>query len=162
MGVQIVMRWGDAVVAARDIGAGKGVWIGEGEAGSPVDFTVPADKLGVRRAPLVLGAAPGERGPRAVIVPGAKLAVTRAAEELSLAQPTVSCLIRKLADTLGGPVLEAQGRRMEPTALGRELLVLCDEMFDSVERFAERRAALLESSEPAGSPAPVAEVSSGA
>lgn len=88
--------------------------------------------------------------------------VTRAAEELSLAQPTVSCLIRKLADTVGGPVLEAQGRRMEPTALGRELLVLCDEMFDSVERFAERREALLDSQAPAGHRARAAEVSSGA
>ena len=88
--------------------------------------------------------------------------VTRAAEELSLAQPTVSCLIRKLSDTLGGPVLEAQGRRMEPTALGRGLLVLCDEMFDSVERFAERRETLLESQAPAGRRALAAEVSSGA
>ncbi len=29
--------------------------------------------------------------------------VTRAAEELSLAQPTVSCLIRKLTETIGAP-----------------------------------------------------------
>ena len=86
--------------------------------------------------------------------------VTRAAQELSLAQPTVSCLVRKLAETLGGPVLEARGRRMEPTPLGRELLVLCDEIFDSVERFGERREVL----DAAGAEraAVAAEVSSGA
>jgi DNA-binding transcriptional LysR family regulator len=88
--------------------------------------------------------------------------VTRAAEELSLAQPTVSCLIRKLSDTVGGPVLEPQGRRMAPTALGRELLALCDEVFDSVERFGERRAALCDREQPSDRPAPAAEVSSGA
>jgi len=88
--------------------------------------------------------------------------VTRAAEELSLAQPTISCLVRKLAETVGGPVLEAQARRMEPTALGRELLVLCDEVFESVERFGERRAALCEDALSAVRPTPAAEVSSGA
>lgn len=88
--------------------------------------------------------------------------VTRAAEELSLAQPTVSCLVRKLADTVGGPVLEAQGRRMEPTALGRELLVLCEELFDGVDRFDARRAALAEADPRPSRPEGVAEVSSGA
>ncbi len=88
--------------------------------------------------------------------------VTRAAEELSLAQPTVSCLVRKLADTVGGPVLEAQGRRMEPTVLGREVLVLCDEVFESVERFGERRDALRDDPLTAARPVPAAEVSSGA
>jgi DNA-binding transcriptional LysR family regulator len=86
--------------------------------------------------------------------------VTRAAQELSLAQPTVSCLIRKLSETVGGPLLESQGRRMEPTPLGRELLGLCEEVFDSVERFGERREVLRADS--AEHPAPVAEVSSGA
>ena len=85
---------------------------------------------------------------------------TRAAQELSLAQPTVSCLIRKLSETVGGPLLEPQGRRMEPTPLGRELLVLCEEVFDSVERFGERREALR--ADPAERTAPAAEVSSGA
>ena len=120
MGVQIVMRWGDAVVAARDIGAGKGVWIGEGEAGSPVDFTVPADKLGVRRAPLVVGAAPGERGPRAVIVPGAKLVVTRADKELSLdALETAGAL---------SPFPEIEGARAFVILPGDELLLDVDDL----------------------------------
>lgn len=88
--------------------------------------------------------------------------VTRAAEELSLAQPTVSCLVRKLAETVGGPVLEAHGRRMQPTALGREVLALCDELFDSIARFDERRGAMHADPFSAGRPASVVEVSSGA
>ncbi len=89
--------------------------------------------------------------------------VTRAAEELSLAQPTVSCLVRKLAETAGAPLLEMSGRRMVPTAMGREVLGLCDELFEAMDRFDRRRAAALEA-EPA---APRAgdgrpEVSSGA
>jgi len=67
--------------------------------------------------------------------------VTRAAEELSLAQPTISCLVRKLSEAVGGPVLEVRSRRMEPTALGGELLALCDDLFEAVERFDDRRAA---------------------
>lgn len=88
--------------------------------------------------------------------------VTRAAEELSLAQPTVSCLVRKLAETVGGPVLEAQGRRMEPTALGRELLVLCDEVFEAVGRFDERRETPSVPARSTERPASPVEVSSGA
>jgi hypothetical protein len=65
--------------------------------------------------------------------------VTRAAEELSLAQPTVSCLIRKLSDTLGAPVTQLRDRRIEPTALGLEVLMLCHEVFSSFERFDVKR-----------------------
>jgi hypothetical protein len=51
---------------------------------------------------------------------------------------------------------------MEPTPLGRELLALCDEVFEAVERFGGRRESLRgEGGEP-GRIAPVAEVSSGA
>ena len=85
MGVQIVMRWGDTVVAARDIEAGKAVRIGEGANGSPVDFTVPEGKLGLPRAPLVLPAEPGAKGPRIILVPGASLHVERAGETLNSA-----------------------------------------------------------------------------
>src|SRR5512140_697515 len=44
--------------------------------------------------------------------------VTRAAHELSLAQPTVSCMLRKLSDTMGGPVTELRERRIVATAPG--------------------------------------------
>jgi hypothetical protein len=76
--------------------------------------------------------------------------VTRAAEELSLAQPTVSCLIRKLSDTLGAPVTQLRNRRIEPTALGRELLALCHEVFVSFERFDMKREAPLPANDPEG------------
>jgi hypothetical protein len=76
--------------------------------------------------------------------------VTRAAEELSLAQPTVSCLIRKLSDTLGAPVMQLRDRRIEPTALGRELLALCNEVFVSFERFDVKREGPTPGDEPGG------------
>jgi LysR family transcriptional regulator, low CO2-responsive transcriptional regulator len=64
--------------------------------------------------------------------------VTRAAEELSLAQPTLSCMLRKLAETFGGPLTVVRGRRVEPTPLGREVLDLSDELIAAFERFGER------------------------
>lgn len=67
--------------------------------------------------------------------------VTRAAAELSLAQPTVSCLVKKLSDAMGGPVIAVRGRRVVPTALGLELLVLCHEVFDAFEGLDARLAA---------------------
>jgi hypothetical protein len=76
--------------------------------------------------------------------------VTRAAEELSLAQPTVSCLIRKLSDTVGGPVTQMRERRIEPTALGRELLALCNEVFVSFERFDAKREGAPGGEDPGG------------
>ncbi|QJR13797.1 helix-turn-helix domain-containing protein [Usitatibacter palustris] len=65
--------------------------------------------------------------------------VTRAAEELSLAQPTVSGLLRKLSETVGSPVMQARYGRMEPTEAGRGLESLCTEMFEAIDRFDEAR-----------------------
>lgn len=65
--------------------------------------------------------------------------VTRAAEELSLAQPTVSCMLRKLSDTAGGPVTVIRDRRVEASPIGLELLLLCHDMFHAMERFEERQ-----------------------
>jgi DNA-binding transcriptional LysR family regulator len=65
--------------------------------------------------------------------------VTRAAEELSLAQPTVSCLIKKLSTTMGGALTMTRERRIEPTALGNEVLALCREVIDALGRFDQRR-----------------------
>lgn len=65
--------------------------------------------------------------------------VTRAAHELSLAQPTVSCMLRKLSDTMGGPVTELRERRIVATALGEELVVLCHDLFAAFHRFEGRR-----------------------
>jgi DNA-binding transcriptional LysR family regulator len=65
--------------------------------------------------------------------------VTLAAEELCVAQPTVSCMLRKLADTFEGPLTVIRDRRVEATPLGREVLQLCDDLFAAFARFEERR-----------------------
>lgn len=63
--------------------------------------------------------------------------VTRAADELSLAQPTVSCMLRKLSETLGGPLTVMRERRVEASDLGARVLLLCHDMFRAMERFEE-------------------------
>lgn len=55
--------------------------------------------------------------------------VTRAGEELHLAQPTVSMQLRKLQDAIGLRLVEWRGRRMELTEAGRELHRCCAEVF---------------------------------
>ena len=65
--------------------------------------------------------------------------VTRAADELSLAQPTVSGLLRWLSETVGEPVLQLRGGRMTPTQAGRDLALLCEEIFDSLGRYEATR-----------------------
>jgi DNA-binding transcriptional LysR family regulator len=83
--------------------------------------------------------------------------VTRAAEELALAQPTVSCLIKKLSTTMGGPLTMMRERRIEPTELGAEVIVLCHEMIAALQRFDARRPAVA-AKPPAPVDAPLAEV----
>jgi DNA-binding transcriptional LysR family regulator len=58
---------------------------------------------------------------------------TRAAEELFLAQPTVSVQIRKLTETVGLPLLEQVGRRVHTTGAGRELYVACQGIFKALD-----------------------------
>ena len=65
--------------------------------------------------------------------------VTRAAEELALAQPTVSGLLKRLSDTLGGCVLESRNGRMELTETGREAVKLCYDVIGAIERYEDRR-----------------------
>ena len=67
--------------------------------------------------------------------------VTRAAHELGLAQPTVSCLVKKLSTHLGGPVTVIRDRRVEATELGREVLSLCADIRGAIERFDLKRTA---------------------
>jgi DNA-binding transcriptional LysR family regulator len=64
--------------------------------------------------------------------------VTRAAEELSLAQPTVSCLLRKLSDAVGEPVTVVRDRRVRATPAGESLLLLYAEMGEAFARFEAR------------------------
>ena len=60
--------------------------------------------------------------------------VTRAAEELHLAQPTVSMQLKKLADTLEVQLFEQRGRRLYLTAAGERLKAGCEEVFEVLGR----------------------------
>lgn len=57
---------------------------------------------------------------------------TRAAEELFLAQPTVSMQIKKLVDTIGLPLIEQVGIRIQLTDTGREVYNACKECFHAL------------------------------
>lgn len=65
---------------------------------------------------------------------------TRAAEELFMAQPTVSVQIKKLTETIGLPVLEQVGKSVRLTPVGRELQAACSELFQTLTRFEQRVA----------------------
>src|SRR5262245_56066647 len=60
--------------------------------------------------------------------------VTRAAEELNLAQPTVSLQLKKLAETLEVTLLEPHGRGVRLTAAGHALREACDELLHCLAR----------------------------
>lgn len=60
---------------------------------------------------------------------------SRAAETLHLTQPAVSIQIRQVADIVGLPVFEQQGREIRLTAAGHELLQTARELDDSWNRF---------------------------
>ncbi len=59
---------------------------------------------------------------------------TRAAEELYMAQPTVSTLIKKLTETVGVPLFEQVGKRIHLTDAGRSLYAASTEIFDTLSR----------------------------
>lgn len=59
---------------------------------------------------------------------------TRAAEELHLAQPTVSAQIRKLSETLGAPLFEQVGRQIRLTEAGRRAYEHCMEVMAVLTR----------------------------
>ena len=58
---------------------------------------------------------------------------TRAAEELHMAQPTVSTQIRKLSETIGLPLFEQIGKRIHRTEAGHLLYEACLTIFRTVE-----------------------------
>ena len=60
--------------------------------------------------------------------------VTRAAEELHLAQPTVSLQLKKLAETLEVQLLEQRGRNLHLTGAGRTLREACEELIHCLLR----------------------------
>jgi DNA-binding transcriptional LysR family regulator len=55
--------------------------------------------------------------------------LTRAAEELHIAQPTASVQIKKLAETVGLPLFEQVGKHMYLTDAGQSLYTGCGEVF---------------------------------
>lgn len=57
---------------------------------------------------------------------------TRAAEELYMAQPTVSVQIKKLAETIGVPLFEQVGKRIHATEAGRHLYAACQQIFQAL------------------------------
>ena len=63
---------------------------------------------------------------------------TRAAEELHLAQPTVSMQLKKLAETLDVRLLEQRGRQLHLTAAGHALRDICDELMQCLARADDR------------------------
>ena len=67
--------------------------------------------------------------------------VTRAAEELHLAQPTVSLQLKKLADTLEVTLFEQRGRRLHLTGAGQELRETCVELMRCLAHAEEKLTA---------------------
>lgn len=68
--------------------------------------------------------------------------LTRAAEELHMAQPTASLQIKKLAETVGAPLFEQVGRRIFLTDAGRRLYASCQEVFRTFSSLDESLAGI--------------------
>jgi LysR family transcriptional regulator, low CO2-responsive transcriptional regulator len=61
--------------------------------------------------------------------------ITRAAEELSLTQPTVSMQVKQLAKNIGTPLFEQVGKKLYLTAAGQELSSTCQHIFEQLSQF---------------------------
>jgi Bacterial regulatory helix-turn-helix protein, lysR family len=68
--------------------------------------------------------------------------LARAADELHMAQPTASGLIRRLEQTARAPLFIRTGRRIAPTAAGRILHGAARALFESLDRASAALAAL--------------------
>ncbi|MFT3801691.1 MAG: LysR family transcriptional regulator [Burkholderiaceae bacterium] len=66
--------------------------------------------------------------------------LTRAAEEVCLAQPTVSAQLKKLTDTVGAPLVEQVGKKLYLTEVGKALHRSCEELIDLLQRTEDRLA----------------------
>ena len=60
---------------------------------------------------------------------------TRASEELFLTQPTVSMQMKKLTETVGVPLIEQVGKRIQLTSDGQQLVQATREIFSILDRF---------------------------
>lgn len=59
---------------------------------------------------------------------------TRAAEDLAIAQPTVSSQVKQLSKSLGMPLFEQLGKQVYLTEAGEVLLAVATDMFDQLDR----------------------------
>lgn len=57
---------------------------------------------------------------------------TKAAQELHMAQPTVSMHMKKLGESIGLPLIEQVGRSLRLTEAGRELHAACLDIFEKI------------------------------
>ena len=60
---------------------------------------------------------------------------TRAAEELSITQPTVSSQVKQLTKAVGLPLFEQIGKSLYLTDAGKELLSTCQDIFERLDNF---------------------------
>ena len=67
---------------------------------------------------------------------------TRAAEELFLAQPTVSMQIKKLEESVGAPLFEQIGKKVFLTAIGRELFKSARDILEILAHFEMQKSDL--------------------
>lgn len=66
--------------------------------------------------------------------------LTRAAQELHMAQPTASLQLKKLSETIGLPLFEQVGKRIYLTDAGRRLHAGCHEVFRALAAIEESLA----------------------
>ncbi len=67
---------------------------------------------------------------------------TKAAEELSIKQPTVSSQIKQLTKAIGLPLFEQIGKQLYLTTAGEELLSTCQDVFTQLDNFQSKIADL--------------------
>ena len=67
---------------------------------------------------------------------------TKASEELFMAQPTVSVQMKKLSETIGLPLIEQVGKRVQLTDAGRVLHEGCLDLFKALARVEQNLADL--------------------
>jgi LysR family transcriptional regulator, low CO2-responsive transcriptional regulator len=63
------------------------------------------------------------------------LSLSRAAEELHLSQPGVSMQMKKLSEAVGQPLMEQNGKRVQLTDQGQELVSAAREILGALKRF---------------------------
>jgi LysR family transcriptional regulator, low CO2-responsive transcriptional regulator len=68
--------------------------------------------------------------------------LTRAAQELNMAQPTASVQIKKLSEAVGLPLFEQVGKRIHLTEAGRLVYAGCNDVFGVLWRLEETLSAM--------------------